>query len=128
MSNMIKNRKLSRAISDLGWRAFREMLTAKAGMYGRDINIVSRWEPTSQVCSCCGEKGGKLDLSIRSWECLFCGAIHDRDINAAINIKAAGGHSEAQNGRGGRRKPRLDLAATCETSTHLLGKQLCLDF
>lgn len=128
VSGMVKNRRLSRAISDLGWRAFREMLTAKASMYGRDINIISRWEPTSQVCSCCGEKGGKLDLSIRLWECLFCGATHDRDINAAINIKAAGGHSEALNGRGGKRKPGLVSAAPDEASTQLLGEQLCLDF
>lgn len=128
VSGMVKNRKLSRTISDLGWRAFREMLVAKGGMYGRQVSIVNRWEPTSQTCSCCGERFGKLDLSVRLWECLFCGASHDRDVNAAINIKVAGGHSETQNGCGGRRKPRLDLAATCEASTHLLGEQLCLNF
>ena len=62
VSGMVKNRKLSRAISDLGWRTFREMLVAKGGMYKRLVNIISRWEPTSQTCSCCGERGGKLDL------------------------------------------------------------------
>ncbi len=70
----------------------------------------------------------KMDLSVREWECLFCGAMHDRDVNAALNIKAAGGHSEAQNGHGGRRKSKFDLVATCEVSTHLLGEQLCLNF
>lgn len=128
VSGMVKNRKLSKAISDLGWRTFREMLVAKGGMYGREVNIISRWEPTSQTCSSCGERGGKFDLSVRSWECLFCGSTHDRDINAAINIKVAGGHLETQNGRRGTHKSRLALAATDEASTHLLGAQLCLNF
>jgi putative transposase len=128
VSGMVKNRKLSRAISDLGWRAFRTMLEAKGEMYGREVHIVNRWEPTSQTCSCCGERGGKLDLNVRRWECLFCGANHDRDINAAINIEVAGGHSETQNGRGGRRKPKPSLVATCEASTHQFGEQLCLNF
>ncbi|ELR97832.1 transposase, IS605 OrfB family, central region [Gloeocapsa sp. PCC 73106] len=88
-SGMVKNRKLSRAISDLGWRAFREMLEARAEMYGRDFRVISRWEPTSQRCSSCGEIGGKKELSVREWTCLYCGAHHDRDINAAINIKVA---------------------------------------
>ena len=48
--------------------------------------MISRWEPTSQICSCCGFLGGKLDLSIREWECFNCGAKHDRDENAARNI------------------------------------------
>lgn len=128
VKGMAKNRKLSRAISDLGWRTFRDMLAAKGAMYGRDVNIIDRWEPTSQTCSCCGSRGGKMDLSVREWECLFCGVTHDRDVNAAINIKVAGGHSETQNGHGGRRKSKLDLVATCEVSTHLLGEQLCLNF
>jgi putative transposase len=127
VSGMVKNRKLSRAISDLGWRAFREMLVAKGEMYGREVSIISRWEPTSQTCSTCRQRGGKLDLSVRLWECLFCGASHDRDINAAINIKVAGGHSETQNGRGERVRP-ASQAGFDEASTHRLGEQLCLDF
>lgn len=118
VSGMVKNRKLARAISDLGWRSFREMLVAKGAMYRREINIISRWEPTSQTCSSCKQRGGKLDLNIRSWECLFCGSYHDRDINAAINIKVAGGHSETLNGRGGKRKPELSSAAPDKASTH----------
>uniref|UniRef100_UPI00343912D6 zinc ribbon domain-containing protein n=1 Tax=Okeania sp. SIO2F4 TaxID=2607790 RepID=UPI00343912D6 len=54
-----RDRKLSRAISDLGWRTFRTFLEGKAEKYGRDFRVISRWEPTSQVCSCCGFKGGK---------------------------------------------------------------------
>ena len=93
VSGMIRNRKLSRAISDLGWRQFRTLLEGKGIRYGRVVGVVNRWEPTSQTCSCCEERGGKLDLSIREWQCIWCGATHDRDINAAINIKVAGGQS-----------------------------------
>ncbi len=73
---MVKNRKLSRAISDLGWRQFRTFLEGKAEKYGRNFRVISRWEATTQKCSCCGFRGGKLDLSIREWECLNCGAKH----------------------------------------------------
>ncbi|NES08018.1 MAG: transposase, partial [Okeania sp. SIO2F4] len=83
----------------------------------RDFRVISRWEPTSQTCSCCGFKGGKLDLSIREWECLNCGAKHDRDENAAINILVAGGQPETLNGLGGKQKTTAKVAAACETST-----------
>ena len=100
VSGMVKNRKLSRAISDLGWRSFRTMLEAKSVMYGRDFRVIDRWTPTSQTCSCCGFRGGKKELNVREWICLNCGISHDRDINAAINILVAGGLSETLNGRG----------------------------
>ena len=117
VSGMVKNRKLSRAISDLGWRKFRTFLDTKAEKYGRDLRVISRWEPTSQTCSSCGFKGGKLDLKVREWECLNCGAKHDRDENAAINILVAGGQSETKNGRGGQRQTTAKVAAACEMST-----------
>ena len=117
-SVMVKNRKLSRAISDLGWRSFRDMLSAKSDKYGRDFLIISRWEPTSQRCSCCGNIGGKKALNIREWECLFCGTFHDRDINAAVNIKVAGGQSEtSKNGHGGQHKTSVKEAASRVAST-----------
>ncbi|WP_353736045.1 MULTISPECIES: zinc ribbon domain-containing protein [unclassified Okeania] len=72
--------------------------------------MISRWEPTSQKCSCCGFKGGKLDLSVREWECLNCGSKHDRDENAARNILVAGGQSETKNGRGGKHKTTVKVA------------------
>ena len=123
---LVKNRKLSRSISDLGWRTFKDMLEAKSLMYGRELVVISRWEPTSQRCSCCGQIGGKKELSVREWTCLFCGTTHDRDINAAINIKAAGGHSEASiNGRGGKQKTK-QLAAPDEASTAFKPVQLSL--
>jgi putative transposase len=126
VSGMVKNRKLSRAISDLGWRSFRTMLDAKSAMYGRDFRVISRWEPTSQRCSCCGEIGGKKELGIREWECLFCGAVHDRDVNAAINIKVAGGLPETINGRGGDVRLPSKVAISDEASTIPLVKQLLL--
>jgi putative transposase len=93
VSGMMKNRKLSRAIGLQGWAAFRSLVEGKAGKFGREFKVISRWEPTSQVCSSCGFRWGKLDLKIREVKCLNCGAEHDRDINAAINIEKVGiGH------------------------------------
>lgn len=126
VSGMLKNRKISRIISDLGWRQFRTFLEGKAEKYGREFRVISRWEPTSQTCSCCGFRGGKLDLSIREWVCLNCESTHDRDINAAVNIKVAGGHSETQNGRGGKRQSAAKVAASCEASTRQEFIQLSL--
>ena len=126
VSGMLKNRKLSRAISDLGWRQFRTFLEGKAEKYGREFHVINRWEPTSQTCSCCGFRGGKLDLSIREWTCLNCESTHDRDVNAAVNIKVAGGHSETQNGRGGKRQTTAKVAASREASTHQEFIQLSL--
>ena len=126
VSGMVKNRKLSIAISDLGWREFRTLLEAKAEKYERDFQVIDRWEPTSQTCSNCGFRGGKLDLSIREWQCLNCETIHDRDVNAAINIKVAGGLRETLNGRGEGRKTSVKEAAFSETSTHQEFIQLSL--
>src|SRR4028119_2023852 len=93
VSGMVKNRKLSRAISQQGWREFRVLVEAKAEKYGRKFVVVSRWEPTSQVCSDCGFKWGKIDLSVRSVLCLNCGTEQDRDENASKNIEMVGmGH------------------------------------
>jgi putative transposase len=117
VSGMVKNRKLSRAISDLGWRQFRTFLEGKAEKYGRDFQVISRWEPTSQTCSSCGNQCGKLSLSVREWVCLSCNTTHDRDVNAAKNIKVAGGQSETINGRGGKRKTTAHVAASIEAST-----------
>ncbi len=126
VSGMMKNRKLSRAISDLGWRSFRTMLEAKSVMYGRDFRVIDRWIPTSATCSCCGFRGGKKELNVREWVCLNCGISHDRDVNAAINIKVAGGLSETLNGRGGRRKTTSKVAVAIEASTQPEFKQLSI--
>jgi putative transposase len=126
VSGMIKNRKLARAISDLGWRSFRAMLEAKSVMYGRDFRVIDRWIPTSQTCSCCGFRGGKKELNIREWTCLNCGESHDRDINAAINILVAGGLSETLNGRGEKVRLSAKKAHLAEASTRPEFKQLSI--
>ena len=93
VSGMLKNRKLSRAISQQGWYEFRVLCEAKSEKFGREFRVISRWEPTSQVCSDCGFKWGKIDLSVRSVLCLNCGTQQDRDENAARNIEMVGmGH------------------------------------
>ncbi|MEG3877438.1 transposase [Microcoleus sp. herbarium7] len=93
LSGMMKNRKLSRAISQQGWYDFRVLCEAKSDKFGREFRVISRWEPTSQTCSDCGFKWGKLDLSIRELICLNCGTHQDRDENAAKNIQKVGtGH------------------------------------
>ncbi|NEO99826.1 MAG: IS200/IS605 family element transposase accessory protein TnpB [Symploca sp. SIO2E9] len=126
VAGMVKNRKLSRAISDLGWRQFRTYLEGKAEKYSREFRVISRWEPTSQTCSCCGFRGGKLDLCVRNWTCLNCGTTHDRDVNAARNILVAGGHSETKTGRGDRCQTPAKGAAVREASTHREYVQLSL--
>ncbi|TAG98437.1 MAG: transposase [Oscillatoriales cyanobacterium] len=90
ISGMLKNRCLSRAISQAGWREFRTLIEAKSAKLGREFVVISRWEPTSQICSECGYKWGKLDLSVRELVCLNCGTHHDRDGNAAKNIENFG--------------------------------------
>ena len=93
VSGLVKNRKLARAISLQGWREFRVLCEAKSEKFGREFRVISRWEPTSQICFDCGFKWGKLDLSIRSILCLNCGREQDRDFNAAKNIEKVGiGH------------------------------------
>ncbi|PZG20483.1 transposase [Spongiactinospora gelatinilytica] len=86
---MVKNHSLARAVSGAAWRELRGMLEYKAGWYGRELVAVDRWFPSSRLCSACGTLKEKLPLSVREWECA-CGAVHDRDVNAAKNILAAG--------------------------------------
>ncbi|MGP3733088.1 RNA-guided endonuclease InsQ/TnpB family protein [Streptomyces sp. GDS52] len=87
--NMVKNRKLARAISDAAWSQFRSMLEYKAAWYGRQVIAVDRWFPSSRLCSVCGTLQEKMPLHVRTWTC-DCGATHDRDVNAAKNLLAVG--------------------------------------
>ncbi|MEV5709901.1 RNA-guided endonuclease TnpB family protein [Actinoallomurus sp. NPDC052274] len=87
--NLLKNHKLARAISDAAWSQFRRMLEYKAAWYGREVIAVDRWFPSSKLCSVCGTLTETMPLNVRSWTC-GCGAVHDRDVNAARNILAAG--------------------------------------
>ena len=90
VSGMVRNRRLARAISDCGWGEFRRQLAYKCQRYGRDLVIISRWYPSSKTCSACGHLLAELNLGTRQWTCPACGTRHDRDINAAKNILAAG--------------------------------------
>lgn len=86
VSGMVKNRHLSRAISDRGFFEFRRQLEYKVAMRGGLVVVANRFFASSKTCSGCGEKVEKLPLSVRQWECPCCGASHDRDVNAAINL------------------------------------------
>ncbi|SFP16548.1 transposase, IS605 OrfB family, central region [Actinomadura madurae] len=90
VAGMVRNRSLARVISDAAWRDLRAMLEYKADWYGREVVVVDRWFPSSKLCSVCGYKAAAMPLHVRAWVCAFCGTGHDRDINAAKNILAAG--------------------------------------
>lgn len=90
VKNMQKNRKLAKSIGDAGWAEFVRQLEYKARWYGRELVKIDRWHPSSKRCSDCGYTAEKMPLNVRQWTCPECGANHDRDINAARNILAAG--------------------------------------
>ncbi|GAA1950137.1 RNA-guided endonuclease InsQ/TnpB family protein [Kitasatospora viridis] len=87
--NMLKNKRLARAISDASWSELRTMLNYKCAWYGRELVTIDRWFPSSKLCNVCGVVRVDLPLNVREWTC-DCGAVHDRDVNAARNILAAG--------------------------------------
>ena len=90
ISGMVRNRRLARAIADCGWGEFRRQLEYKCQRYGRELVVIDRWYPSSKTCAACGHLLAELSLSTRHWTCPSCRARHDRDINAAKNILAAG--------------------------------------
>jgi putative transposase len=90
VANMVRNHTLARAISDASWSEFRRMLEYKAAWYGRTVVAIDRFYPSSKTCSACGAIAAKMPLNVRDWTCTACGAAHDRDVNAAVNIRTAG--------------------------------------
>lgn len=90
ISGMVKNRKLSQSISDAGWGEFIRQMKYKCEWYGKNLIEIGRFEPSSKTCSHCGTVNETLTLADREWACASCLTIHDRDINAAINIKNFG--------------------------------------
>ncbi|SUN62518.1 transposase, IS605 OrfB family [Streptococcus hyointestinalis] len=84
--NLMTNHKLAKSIGDVSWSEFVRMLEYKAEWYEKQVSKISRWYPSSQLCSDCGHNSGKKPLNIRNWTCEKCGSHHDRDINASINI------------------------------------------
>ncbi|NLU84239.1 RNA-guided endonuclease TnpB family protein [Rhodococcus sp. HNM0569] len=103
VSGLVRTR-LAKSVHDAGWAMFTTMLEEKAARYGRTFVKIDRWFPSSQLCSACGVVDGPKPLSIRQWTCAACGAVHDRDLNAAINILAAG-RAERLNACGGTVSP-----------------------
>ncbi|WP_041350793.1 RNA-guided endonuclease TnpB family protein [Nitrosococcus watsonii] len=87
---MMANGKLARSVGDCGWYELRRQLTYKAKWYGRQLNVVPRFQRTTGVCPDCGTVGEKLPLRVRSWTCGHCGSAHDRDIAAARVIDLMG--------------------------------------
>ena len=91
VKNMMQNHRLARAISDVSWSELRRQLNYKADWYGRNIVLIDRFFPSSQLCSSCGKQWpGTKKLGVRTWVCPVCGTAHDRDINAATNILREG--------------------------------------
>ncbi len=108
--------RLARSVHDTGWSAFTAMLEYKARKHRRTFAKIGRWEPTSQVCSACGGKDGPKPLSVREWACAACGTVHDRDVNAARNILAAG-RADRLNACGGDVRPGPALAVAGEAGS-----------
>ncbi|WP_222864481.1 RNA-guided endonuclease TnpB family protein, partial [Micromonospora sp. WP24] len=97
--------RLAKSVHDAGWSSFTDMLEYKATRWGRTFGKTDRFAPTSQTCSVCGRIDGPKPLSVRSWTCP-CGAVHDRDVNAAINVLAQG-RWDNSNACGTRVRPAL---------------------
>ena len=108
--------RLAKSVHDAGWSAFVAMLEYKAARYGRTFVKIGRFEPTSQVCLRCGVKDVPKPLSVRVWTCSACGALLDRDINAAVNVAKAAGL--AVSACGAQVSPGLVPAPRRETGTH----------
>jgi putative transposase len=108
--------RLAKSVHDAGWSAFVYMLEYKARRYGRYFGKIGRWVPSTGPCSACGANAGPKPLTVRQWTCAACGAVHDRDRNAAKNILALG-RRERLNACGDNVSPPLAVAVVSETGT-----------
>jgi putative transposase len=108
--------RLAKSVHDAGWSRLLRLMEEKAEHYGRTFCRIGRFAPSSQVCSECGVKDGPKPLSVRNWTCAACGALHDRDVNAARNILAAG-QADRLNACGGNVSPGAFRATPCEAGT-----------
>ncbi len=108
--------RLARSVHDAGWSQLLRLIEEKAARYGRMFARIGRFEPTSQVCSACEVKDGPKPLSVREWTCAACGTVHDRDVNAARNILAAGRADKSNACGASVRSPFM--AAGAEAGTH----------
>jgi putative transposase len=115
VKGMLANRCLSRSIADMSFYEFRRQLEYKTARRGGTVVVANRWFASSKICSTCGHKLKSLPLSARSWKCPACGAEHDRDVNAAINLKKYAVSSTVsacgEEGSGFRRMPKVKPAS-----------------
>ena len=113
---MMSNRHLARSVADMGFSEFRRQLEYKALMRGGIVIVAERWFASSKLCSFCDEKNTSLTLSMRQWRCSQCGTTHDRDINAAINLRNYAVSSTVsacgENGSGRSRKTKVKPVST----------------
>ena len=109
--------RLARSVHDAGWGQLLRLVEQKAEYYGRGFHRIGRFVPTSQLCSQCGTLDGPKPLSVRIWQCAACGTVHDRDVNAARNILAAG-RADRLNACGGSVRPPVMAAVPGEAGTH----------
>ncbi len=121
---LLANDRLARAVADVGMHEFRRQITYKAAMAGTRVVVASRWYPSSKLCSHCGFVLDVLPLSVREWTCPACGALHDRDHNAAINLRNLAVSSTDSNACGeasaGRRESTVKLAPVKQELTSVL--------
>jgi putative transposase len=111
--------RLAKSVHDAGWATLVHLLEEKAAQHGRQVVKIGRWEPSSQTCSGCGHREGPKALAVRVWTCQTCGAVHDRDTNAARNVLVAAGLAETQNACGAGVRPPATAAVGDEAGTHL---------
>jgi putative transposase len=117
VSNMVKNHHLAKSISDQGWGEFRRQLDYKTKLANQELVIADRFYPSSKLCSICGQKNDRLQLKHRKWTCDFCGTVHDRDVNAAINLlELAVGHTERINACGAANAAMRQEVTFCHVS------------
>jgi len=88
VKGMLKNHNLAKAITDVSWSEFFRQLEYKAEWYGKTVLKIGRFDPSTKICSACGYYNHEMTLSVREWKCHECNAVHDRDINAALNVKS----------------------------------------
>jgi putative transposase len=105
---MMNGRRRARRMADVGLFTFRQMLTYKCAWYGKELQVVDRYFPSSKRCSHCQHELDSLPLAVREWTCPSCGSFHDRDHNAAKNILSAG---QAASVRGGHVRPKATRVA-----------------
>lgn len=126
VKGMMANDTRSRAISDIGFYEFRRQLEYKAALSGGTVVVGDRWFPSSKTCSECGAYQEKMPLNVRQWTCVHCGAEHDRDVNAALNIQRIalatgswpGSHACGEEGSGNGRKTAVKPASMKQEITH----------